>query len=183
MEADALDRHEYHEGEVLAMAGGTIQHSLIVMNAGRELGNRLKGSPCNVYDSNLKVRASIDQRFVYPDLSVICGKPELEPLDPNGHTVTNPRLIVEVLSPSTESYDRTEKFDHYRLIKTFEEYVLIWQVTPRVEVFRRMPDGNWAFRAYAGIETAAEIASLKLTLPLRDVYANVEFPAASPTPS
>jgi Uma2 family endonuclease len=132
-ERDALDKHEYRDGQILLMAGGTADHSLIVANAIREIGNRLKGKPCHVYDSNLRVRIPRTILYTYPDATILCGPRQLDPDDPSGETVTNARVIVEVLSPSTEAYDRGEKFDRYRQLDSLEEYVLISQATPRLE--------------------------------------------------
>ena len=104
-EHNARDKHEYRDGEILLMAGGTADHSLVIANVIRALGNHLTGKPCHVYDSNLRVRIPRTILYTYPDATVICGPRLLDPNDPTGETVTNPRLIVEVLSPSTEAYD------------------------------------------------------------------------------
>jgi Uma2 family endonuclease len=113
-EGDALDKHEYRNGEIVLMAGGTPDHSLVVANVIGEIRNRLKGKPYHVYDSNLRVRIPRPVLYTYPDAAVICGPRETDPNDATGKSVTNPRLIVEVLSPSTEAYDRSDKFEQYR---------------------------------------------------------------------
>jgi Uma2 family endonuclease len=169
-------KHEFHNGEILAMSGGSPEHSLIALNIGGELRNRLKGNPCRAYESNLRVSISRTGRYVYPDASVVCGPLQLDPADPKGETVTNPRVIVEVLSPSTEKYDRLDKFDNYRQIDSLEEYVLASQDRPRVEVFRRQSDGAWALKVFAGIDATAELQSVRITLPLAEVYAGAQFP-------
>jgi Uma2 family endonuclease len=163
LERDALDKHEFHDGEILAMSGGTARHSLICMNFGAALNARLKGKPCRVYDSNLRVRATID-RYVYADNTVICGPVEYDLADPYIETVTNPKVIVEVLSPSTERYDRTTKFDLYRKVAAMEEYVLIYQSEPRIEVFARKPDGTWSVDVAAGMSAVAKLRSINVDL-------------------
>lgn len=175
-ERDSLDKHEYRDGEILLMAGGTADHSLIVANVIRELGNRLKGKPCHVYDSNLRVRIPRTVLYTYPDAAVICGPRELDPNDPSGETVTNPRLIVEVLSPSTEAYDRGEKFERYWQLASLEEYVLVSQASPKIETFWRQSDGTWVLTAATGLESAARLRCLDAELPLAEVYAGIEWP-------
>ena len=175
-ERESLDKHEYRDGEILLMAGGTADHSLIVANVIRELGNRLRGKPCRVYDSNLRVRIARTVLYTYPDASVICGPREIDPNDPSGETVTNPRLIVEVLSPSTEGYDRGEKFGRYRQLDSLEEYVLVSQAAARIETFWRQADGTWLFTATSGLELAAKLRCMDIELPLAEVYAGIEWP-------
>ena len=181
MERDSLEKHEFHDGEILAMAGNTPDHSLIASNLIREIGIRLKGKSCRVYESNLRLRAGRSQRYVYPDLSVICGPVQFDPLDTKQETATNPRVLVEILSPTTEAYDRGEKFDRYREIASLEEYILVWQHAPRVELFRRQADGTWTFSAAVGTDSTIKFA-LGIELPLSDVYDGITFPPAPPAP-
>jgi Uma2 family endonuclease len=179
-ERESLDKHEYRDGEILLMSGGSVNHSLIVANASRSIGNRLEGKPCRVYDSNLRVRIPRTVLYTYPDATVICGKPEFDPNDSAGETVTNAKLIVEVLSPSTEGYDRGEKFHRYLQLDSLHEYVLVSQVAPRIEVFYRQAGGGWLFSPYSGVEQVASLRSLQIELPLREVFAGVEFPPELP---
>lgn len=181
-ERDSVGKNEYDDGEILAMAGATRVHVLIATNVVVALGNRLRGKPCVPYTSDLRVRLPDRPRFVYPDVSVICGEPLADPDDAAGETYLNPRLIVEVLSPSTERYDRREKFDRYRRVESLREYVLVAQDAPRVEAYYRGPDGTWAFDVAAGIDAVAKLRSLKVDLPLAEVYANVSFPPPPPEP-
>lgn len=176
VEREATEKHEYRDGEVVAMAGGTGEHSLIIANAIRELGNRLKGKPCRVYDSNFRMAVNPGARYAYPDLSIICGPVVYDPADATRQTATNPRVIVEVLSPLTEAYDRGEKFRRYLRIPSFEEYVLVSQAMPVVETYTRQADGTWVFRAFEGLEATARLRSLEIDLPLAEVFAGVEFP-------
>jgi len=124
-EAASPTKHEWLRGEVLDMAGGTPEHSALAMAVGRELGVALQGRPCRVFSSDLKIFIAETQLATYPDLSVVCGKLETTPEDAN--SVTNPTLIVEVLSDSTEAYDRGAKFAHYRRLPSLREYVLVSQ--------------------------------------------------------
>ena len=176
LERSAQERHEYRDGEILLMAGGTADHSLILVNVIGELRNRLKGKPCRAYESNLRIRIPRTVLYTYPDISVICGPRQSDPTDPSGETMTNPRLIVEVLSPSTEAYDRGEKFDRYRKLDSLQEYVLVSQSTPRIETFLRQPEGNWLLTPISGITAVAKLRSIDVELPLAEVYAGVEFP-------
>jgi Uma2 family endonuclease len=176
-ERAAHERHEYRDGEILAMAGGTYKHGLILANVIRELGNALKGKPCRALESNLRVRIPRTPLYTYPDASVVCGEPKYDPSDEALETITNPRVLLEVLSPSTEGYDRGAKFTRYRQIETLEEYVLISQDVPRVEVFLRHADGTWLFTAFSGLETRAKLAALGIELPLAEIYAGVEMEA------
>lgn len=182
LESASEEKHEFLDGQIihlsqiLAMAGGAEWHSLIAMNMGREIGIRLKGQPCRVYGSDFRIRIPRKTVYAYPDVSVICGKTDLDPDTRGGHTALNPKLIVEVLSPSTEGYDRGEKFARYREIPSFEEYVLVSQVTPLIETFLRQGDGSWAFNVFTGLQSIVKLRSLQIELPLSDAYADVTFP-------
>ena len=179
-ERTAIDKHEYRDGEILLMAGGTVNHSLIIANTIAALHSRLQGKPCNVFDSNLRVRIPPTILYTYPDVSVICGPRNFDPNDPAGETVTNPKLIVEVLSPTTEAYDRGEKFDRYRKLDSLEEYVLISTNSPRIETFWRQPaslaaERLWLFSAVSELPSTAKLRSLALELPLAEIYRGIEF--------
>ena len=177
-EQTSPEKHEYDDGEILAMAGGSPSHALIATNIAGELRNRLRGTPCNAYGSDLRVRVSGRPKYVYPDVTVICGPVAYDAEDPAPRSVTNPKLIVEVLSPRTEGYDRGEKFDRYRGIESLQEYVLVAQHAPRLEVFLRRPDGTWLLTPVTGATAVARLASLEVDLPLEEVYAGVDFGAA-----
>jgi Uma2 family endonuclease len=176
IENESAEKHEFHDGEILAMSGGSPDHSLIAMNTGTSLTLRLRGGNCRVYDSNLRVRISGAPRCCYPDLTVICGPVVRDPEDKSGQAVTNPRVIIEVLSASTEAYDRGGKFNEYRAIASFSEYVLIHQSRPHVEIRRRETDGSWSTQVCEGIEASARIESLGIELPLNEIYVGAEFP-------
>lgn len=176
-ENTATNKHEYRDGEIVAMAGNSYNHSLIAINFAGELHAQLKGKPCRVLDSNLRIGIPGTPLYTYPDLSVICGPAQMDPKDPAGQTATNPRVLVEILSPSTEAYDRGEKFTRYRTLESLEEYVLISQQTPRIEVFHRQPDATWIFTSTSGLEARVRLASVQAEVALAEVYAGVEFSA------
>ena len=171
----AVDHHEFHDGEMLAMAGSTFEHDQITGNAFAALKSALDGTDCRVMTSNMRVRPGPSSRYVYPDLSVVCGPPQFDPDDRRRTTVTNPRIVVEVLSDSTEAYDRGGKFTLYRECETLEEYVLIAQDRPAVEAYHRQPDGTWSFAAWSGLEAVARLRSVEVDLALSDVYAGLVF--------
>src|SRR2546426_11011230 len=141
LERAAEFKSEFFEGEMFAMAGGTPQHSLIGTNLARELGNRLAGGRCLAYNGDLRIKIEATGLCTYPDLSVICGP--LRFAEGTNDTVVNPTMVVEVLSDSTEAYDRGKKFEHYRQIPTLQAYLLVSQKEPRIEQFTRQPDGRW----------------------------------------
>jgi Uma2 family endonuclease len=168
-------RHEYAEGEIFAMAGGTLEHSAIAANVIRELGNALLGR-CRVLTSDMRVKIVARGRYLYPDASVVCDRPSFE--DEHRDTLLNPRVIVEVLSDSTEAYDRGDKFAQYRTVPSVVEFVLASQKDPRIEVFARQPDGSWTLRVYGQGERAA-LDSVGCSLDVDRVYADVmEAPRA-----
>jgi Uma2 family endonuclease len=144
MERSAEQRHEYADGEVFAMAGGTREHNLTTGNIHGELRLALIDRPCEVYNSDMKVQIAATDRYVYPDVAVACGEPKFE--DETRDTLLNPVVIVEVLSDSTEAYDRGDKFAQYQMIPSLRDYVLASQKAVRIEHFRRLPDGTWLLR-------------------------------------
>ena len=172
-------KSEYYAGEIFSMAGGSPAHSLITNNVGGELRNLLKGNRCATYDSNLRIAVAATGLYTYPDASVICGPLELVP----GHDdmITNPTLIVEVLSDSTEAYDRGKKFAHYRTLPSFAEYVLVSQKEPLIEVFFRQGDGTWQLTPVRGRGAVVRLQSLGVDLRLAEVYERVEFPGEAGT--
>ncbi len=179
-EAEYLDieraadfKSEFLDGEMFAMAGGTARHSLIGTNCAREFGNRLKGGRCVAYNADLRIKIAATGLLTYPDLSVICGPPQFVP--ETDDTVLNPTVLVEVLSDSTEAYDRGKKFEHYRQIETLQEYLLVSQNEPRIEQFIRQPGGHWVLKEAAGRDSHLELPSLQVTLSMAEVFANVNF--------
>lgn len=169
-------RLEYREGNVVELQGESYEHSLICANVMGEAGRTLKGRLCRLLDCNLRVRVPSRAYYCYPDLKVICGTPQFDADDPKRLTVLNPRVIIEVLSPSTEGYDRGQKFERYRDIASMQEYVLISTSRPLVEVFWRRDDGSWLFTPASGVGATANFNSIDVKLNLSDIYAGVEFP-------
>jgi Uma2 family endonuclease len=171
-------RHEYLDGHVYAMAGESIEHSRICVNVAGELRARLKGSPCEVLSPNMKVVTSPSGLFSYPDVVVICGEPRF--YDERRDILTNPTVVFEVLSPSTEAYDRGEKFLRYRTqIETLQEYVLVSQHRPLVEHYVRQPDGSWSYFSATGLDEAVDLVSIGCRLPLSEIYDRIVFPAGA----
>ena len=172
LERNSPIKHEYCDGEIFAMAGGSPKHSRLKTNVLTELNNRLKGKPCAPFDSDLRVRCRTGL-YTYPDASVICG--ELEFDDEHKDTVLNPTLIVEVLSKTTEAYDRGKQFDHYRTIPALREYVLVSQDEPMVQRFLRNDDDTWTLTAVSGLERSLMLNSIGVELPLAEVFDRVDF--------
>ena len=172
IERAATYRSEFFRGEIFAMAGGSPKHSRLKTNILTELNTRLKGKPCVPYDSDLRIRCRTGL-YTYPDASVVCGELELD--DEHKDTVLNPMLIVEVLSKSTEAYDRGKKFDHYRTIPALREYVLVSQDEPMVQRFLRNDDDTWTLTAVSGLERSLLLSSIGVELPLAEVFDRVDF--------
>ena len=166
-------RHEFLDGQIFAMAGGTPEHAALSAGIVVLLGAKLRGGPCRPYSADLRVRVLATGLATYPDAAVICGEVERDPVSPTH--VTNPRVIVEVLSASTEEYDRGEKREHYQRIDALREYVLIAQDRRRVEVFARGPGGEWEHR----VSTAGDIVelpSLGMTFAADELYDGAGLP-------
>lgn len=179
-EAKAEVKSDYIGGYAVAMAGGSPRHSLVTANVNRAIGNALSGKPCNVYDSNLLVGIPNSPYTHYPDISVVCGGLEYDPRDPGKNTVTNPVVIVEVLSPGTMASDRGEKFDRYRQLASMREYVLVFQDRPEVQTFFRRDDGTWLLRVVTGASSAVRLNALDIELNTDDVYRGVTFDPPTP---
>lgn len=168
-------KHEFLDGYVWAMAGGTLEHAQLAANLIGELRARLQGGPCKMFTADARVRVVATGLATYPDITVICGPIERDPEDAN--TATNPTVIVEVLSDSSEAYDRGDKFAHYRRIPSLRAYILVSQREPRVEVYRRNADETWTLE---DARTGADVKVADLcAVPVSAVYAGVEL---APTP-
>ena len=180
IEAESPYKWEFRGGQIVAMAGGTVAHSRIGGNVLGELYSRLKGTHCAVYTESLRVRLVRQDQYGHPGITVICGDPQIDPDDGRGETILNPRLVVEVLSPSTELHDRTKKFHQLMARESFQEYVLVSQFEPRVEALFRHPDGQWRMRFATGLDQTIRLDSVGIDLPLAEVFAGVTFPPAEP---
>jgi len=173
LERAAEFKSEFFDGEMFAMAGGTRAHSLISMNLGGELRSRLKDTPCVTYNTDLRIKSESTGLYTYLDVSVVCGEQRF--LDDEEDTLLNPTLVVEVLSDSTEAYDRGKKFEHYRQIPSLREYVLVSQREPRVEQFTRQKDGTWTLKEAVGLDGEIQLVSVGVMLHLSEVFAKVQF--------
>ena len=174
IERESFEKMEYYHGEIFAMADGSLNHSLLSSNMNIALGNAIKsrGNGCRTYNSDAKIAIS-ETRFVYPDTFVVCGKTETFDIMPDA--ASNPLLIVEVQSPSTGLYDREGKFQAYRQIKSFREYVLISQDKILVEVFYK-PDNKdfWQFRSYDSLDETVQLNSIDSEVLMAEIYAGWE---------
>lgn len=160
-------RHEYLDGQILAMAGGTPAHARLQGSVLFQLERQLEGQPCQPFPSDLRVLVRATRLATYPDVTVVCGPIETDPEDP--HAVVNPRVLVEVSSDSTEAYDRGEKLEHYRQIPTLREYVLISHRERRLEVHRREDDGTWR-AIHSGSGEIVTLSSIGVELAVDDIY-------------
>ncbi len=175
LEKDAFERSEFIGGKIFEKEGGGLNHNRISSNLNREIGNGLKGRGCDVFSSGMKVRVDFADAYFYPDLVGLCG--EFEAHDGRDHTCRNPQFIIEILSDSTEAYDRGRKFLNYQTVPSLKEYVLVSQVEKVVEVFRK--DGNrWIYEALQGDEAVLKLESVGCEVPISEIFGGVEFPEA-----
>jgi len=166
----ASGKHELWDGEVFAMSGASLEHNRIVRNLVRHLGNALEGMGCEVLPSDMRVRIKPRSRYVYPDVTIVCGPPRLEG---EADVLLNPNLVIEVLSPSTEAFDRGEKFVGYRSLPSVHEVALVSQDARRVECYARHLDGAWILREHTGDAT---VSLGPVVLTLAQIYEGVELP-------
>ncbi|MGO9464789.1 MAG: Uma2 family endonuclease [Isosphaeraceae bacterium] len=174
LERKAGFRSEYHDGFITAVASTSREHSLIALNVGGEISSQLKERPCEAYLSDMRVYIDRTGLYTYPDVVVVCGEPRFE--DDEVDTLLNPTAIVEVLSPTTEAYDRGKKFLHYRRLPTLREYVLVSQDRVLVERFTRQGD-DWLLTELTQIDDTLRLDSIDCELPLREIYAKVKLGA------
>lgn len=169
----AEGKSEFLDGVIYAMGGATARHVQIVGNVARELGNQLREKPCIVYATDLRVQVSQTGLYAYPDVVVVCGEPVF--MDKQLDTLTNPLLIVEVLSDSTKNYDRGEKFERYRRIPSFREYLLIAQSKIYVEQYVRQDDGSWLLREANHLNDQIELVSLECRIQVAEIYLKISI--------
>ena len=167
------DRAEYLDGVVYPMTGATINHARIVLSLAAELLNQLRGRECDVLQTDMKVRMPDSKKFFYPDVLVLCGEPQFH--DDRTDVILNPDIIIEVLSPSTEAFDRGKKFQAYQTLESLKEYLLVAQDKPFVEQYVRRADGKWDYVAFQGLEASVSLPSIECTLKLSAVYSRVKF--------
>jgi Uma2 family endonuclease len=167
-------RSEFYRGEMFALAGASWEHTLIKDNLAREAGNQLKTGPCRVVTSDLRVKVSATGLYTYPDVVIVCDEPQFE--DQVMDTLLNPRILVEVLSDSTEKYDRGTKFGHYRQLPSVREYVLVAQDRPLVERYVRQADDTWVLTAFGDLAQTFSFGTVSVQIALTDIYRGVTFP-------
>lgn len=173
MENASDEKHEYYQGEIFAMSGTKQEHDIVTMNLYRDLGNKLRGKPCRPRSSEARVHIKNNGLFTYPDVSIVCGEPEY--LNDDEFNLLNPSVIFEVLSPSTKSYDRGDKFKLYRAIPTLREYILIDPDKINVEAYYINGDNEWALRELNEISASLTIKTADITLPLAEIYEDTKI--------
>jgi Uma2 family endonuclease len=177
IERKAEFKSEYHQGEMFAMAGARETHNLVATNAIRDFANQLRRGPCRVYPSDMRVHVPATGLYTYPDIVVVCEKPQFA--DQELDTLLNPLVLVEVLSPTTEAYDRGRKFEHYRSITSLREYLLLSTDRMQADLYVRQPDGKWLLSSANRGEDSIVLPSIQCQLLLSDVYEKVDFSAGS----
>jgi len=170
LERSAPYKSEFHDGQVYAMTGASRKHNLVTVNIAGELRDQLKKRPCEAYISDMRVKAVEARSYHYPDIAVVCGSPQFE--DAHVDTLLNPTVLIEVLSPSTEAYDRGGKFAHYRKIASLNEYLLVTQDQPIIERYQRQGD-VWILSEAEGLGASVSLESIGCILSLREVYDKV----------
>ncbi len=168
-------KSEFYTGQIFAMSGGTPTHNTISGNTFATSRNRLRGTPCRPFNSDQRIRIQPCGLATYPDASIVCGELELDTQDVDAFV--NPRVIFEVLSKSTESYDRGKKFDFYRQLDSLREYVLISQEEAQVECFTRQSNGDWLLSIHKGLDSTLPLSTVSIEIPLTDIYEDVVFGA------
>jgi Uma2 family endonuclease len=177
LERKSETRNEYYSGEISAMAGASREHNLIVANILREVGNQLEDRPCESYPSDMRVYIEATGRYTYPDVTVVCGEPQFQ--DREFDTLLNPTVIIEILSPTTEAYDRGVKFRHYRRIGSLREFVLISQDRMMVEQYRRQGN-DWILSDVSEPDQVLKLESIGCQIRLDRIYAKIAFPEPGP---
>lgn len=172
-ERASAEKHEYRDGEIVAMVGASYRHNTIVGNVFASLRARLRDSSCRVNFSDLRVQIPGERFYTYPDLTVVCGPPRFS--DDRQDTLLNPQIIIEVLSPSTQGYDHGEKFRHYRSIESLREYVLIEQDSQRIEHFVRQANDLWLLSDTIGPDATLHLPTLDCAIPFAEIYEEVVF--------
>ena len=172
LERKADTKHEYIQGEIVAMAGGTPQHAAISANISGELRNRLSGRPCIVFSPDLRVAVRGAELITYPDVTVLCSQPQYT--DDKRDTLVNPTFIAEVLSPSTKNFDRGEKSRLYRMVPSLTEFLLVDQAGIEIEHWQRLPNGNWEIATIRDLQGVVRLPSLDCELPVSEIYRNIE---------
>lgn len=172
-------KNEYYAGTIYAMAGASEAHNTIALNLAALLHRQLRGSACRAYPSDMRLRVEATGLYTYPDFSIVCGGARFT-VEARRDTLVNPTALIEILSSSTETYDRGTKFQHYRTIPTLREYVLVAQYSHRIERFVRQTDGEWLLSEAVGRDGTLQLAAVPVELVIADVYEEVVLPAVAP---
>ena len=173
MERASQEKHEYFKGEVFAVSGASWEHNIIAKNISTIILSFLKGSPCDMFGSDLRIHIPENTLYTYPDFSIICGKPEVT--DKEKDTAVKPSVIIEILSKSTKDYDRGSKFMLYRSIKTLKEYITIDSLSFSVEIYTRQENNTWLLSEFKQLSDSFVISTISLILQLKDVYEDVSI--------
>jgi Uma2 family endonuclease len=173
MEALADCKSEFYAGEIFAMAGGSPKHSMICFNLYRTVGNAIADKDCIGFESNMKLELAEADAYVYPDMMIVCGEVKLA--ENTSDVITNPVLIVEVLSPATESFDRGKKFEYYRMLTSLKEYVLVSQEEAMTESFCKQDENTWLYTAAKGLDKSLVLKSLDYEIALKDIYHKIQL--------
>lgn len=174
LEKTSEERLEYFEGNVWSMAGASPTHEQLVVNISAELRNNLRGRGCRVFGSNLRVDVPIYKPYRYPDVTALCDEPVYK--DFHGlQVLINPALIVEILSPSTERFDMSDKFDYYKSIESFTEYLLVAQDRPHVALYTKQDEKSWLHRSFNTLDETVRLLSFDCELKLSEIYLDIEF--------
>lgn len=177
LEETSSVRYEYLAGQIYALAGGNAVYAIICSNINAALHGQLRRRPCVVYTSDMKIKIERTRLYTYPDVAVVCGPARFE--DPAQRVLLNPTVIVEVLSESTEKYDRGKKFQHYRTIESLQEYILVAQDARQVEHYTRQPDNLWLLASAGAEDEAVKLPSIDCVLRMDEIYEKVSFAAES----
>lgn len=173
LEENSPEKHEYYQGEIFSRAGGTPRHNFLVANIGAELNFGLRGKDCTPYSSDLRILVRSNGLYTYADISVVCGETDLAP--ERNDTITNPVLVVEVLSPSTEKYDRSQKFELYRGLESLKDYLLVDQSRVYIELYTRSGSDTWLLQTFTSLSQTVTLVSVNLAIPVASLYDKVKF--------
>jgi len=181
IERKAPNKSEYWRGVMFAMAGASREHNVIVVNLVASLHEQLRGRRCEVYSSEMRVFIPRTGLYTYPDVIVVCGDRRFT--DDHGDTLENPTFLAEILSPSTEGYDRGRKSEHYRTIESLREYLLVAQDRIHLDLYRRQPDGAWVLQEASRLQDTLDLPSIGCRVVVADIYERLELPASNPQAS
>ncbi len=179
LEKNSEEKFEYWGGTVWSMSGASYAHNLVVRNLLSELDSRLRDTGCNVYPSDMRIKVPSYSPYRYPDMTALCGEPQIENYG-EIEMLANPQLIIEVLSDSTEAFDRGDKFTYYKSIESFTEYLLVAQHRPHVSQFVRHGDGFWLNVEFNELSDSVELKSMGCSVSLATIYRDVTFPEPKP---